>query len=105
MKKAFTWLGSQGVTYTFHDYKAAGIDVVRLKGWSDRVGWQTLLNTRGTTWRKLTPAQQSHMDEKKALDLMAAQPSLIKRPVLEHGKTIVVGFSPERYGVAFGTKA
>ena len=97
MKKAFAWLDAHGVTYEFHDYKASGIDVERLKDWSRQVGWEALLNTRGTTWRKLSPSQQVHLDESKALKLMSDNPSLIKRPVLESGKELVVGFAPERY--------
>lgn len=101
MKKAFAWLDDHGVRYDFHDYKTAGIDVAKLKAWSKQVGWETLLNTRGTTWRKLSPAQQSNLDEAKALRLMVEQPSLIKRPVLENGSALVVGFMPERYSEAF----
>ncbi len=101
MKKAFAWLDDRGVRYDFHDYKAAGIDPARLKDWSQRVGWETLLNTRGTTWRKLSPSQQANLDETKALKLMSENPSLIKRPVLENRKELLVGFAPERYGDAF----
>ncbi|MGH8693244.1 MAG: ArsC family reductase [Burkholderiales bacterium] len=101
MKKAFAWLDNHGVRYDFHDYKAAGIDLARLNDWSQRVGWETLLNTRGTTWRKLTPAQQANLDENRALRLLVENPSLIKRPVLENGKDLLVGFAPERYGNAF----
>jgi arsenate reductase len=101
MKKAFAWLDDHGVRYGFHDYKAAGIDLARLKDWSKQVGWETLLNTRGTTWRKLSPAEQANLDEKKALRLMSENPSLIKRPVLENSSELVVGFIPERYSEAF----
>jgi arsenate reductase len=101
MKKAFAWLDDRDVRYQFHDYKSAGIDLPRLKDWSKRVGWETLLNTRGTTWRKLSPAQQANLDENKALRLMSENPSLIKRPVLENGKALLVGFVPERYTDAF----
>jgi arsenate reductase len=101
MKKAFAWLDDHGVRYDFHDYKTAGIDLTRLKDWSKQVGWEVLLNTRGTTWRKLSPAQQANLDESKALRLMVEQPSLIKRPVLEHGGALVVGFIPKRYSEAF----
>jgi arsenate reductase len=101
MKKAFAWLDAHGVRYDFHDYKAAGIDVARLKAWSDQVGWEVLLNTRGTTWRKLSPTQQVNLDENKALKLMSENPSLIKRPVLENEKALLVGFVPERYTEAF----
>lgn len=101
MKKAFAWLGDHGVRYTFHDYKTAGIDPPRLRQWCAKAGWETLLNTRGTTWRRLTPAQQANLDEDKAMRLMRENPSLIKRPVLEHGDTLMVGFTPERYAEAF----
>ncbi len=101
MKKAFAWLDGHGVRYDFHDYKTAGIDVARLQTWSKQVGWEVLLNTRGTTWRKLSPTQQAHLDESKALKLMSEHPSLIKRPVLENGSALLVGFVPERYTEAF----
>lgn len=97
MKKAFAWLDGHGVDYAFHDYKVAGIEVAHLKAWSKQVGWDVLLNTRGTTWRKLSPAQQVDIDESKAIELMRGNPSLIKRPVLEYGKELLVGFAPERY--------
>lgn len=97
MKKAFAWLDDHGVRYEFHDYKKSGIDTARLKAWSKQVGWEVLLNTRGTTWRKLTPAQQANLDEAKALRLMSENPSLIKRPVLETGKELLVGFDAGRY--------
>jgi len=101
MKKAFAWLDDHGVRYDFHDYKKAGIDLARLKTWSKQVGWEALLNTRGTTWRKLSPAQQANLDEAKALRLMSENASLIKRPVLENGGTLMVGFTPERYSKTF----
>ena len=97
MKKAFAWLASHGVPYEFHDYKAVGIDAAKLRGWSKQVGWEILLNTRGTTWRKLTPAQQANLDEARAIRLMVEHPGLIKRPVVEHGGDVLVGFAPERY--------
>ena len=101
MKKAFAWLDGHGVRYEFHDYKTAGIDVARLQTWSKQVSWEVLLNTRGTTWRKLSPTQQAHLDESKALKLMSEHPSLIKRPVLESGNALLVGFVPEHYTEAF----
>ena len=102
MKKARAWLDGRGRTYVFHDYKAAGIDQKRLQGWAGRVGWETLLNRAGTTFRKLPDAQKEGLDEAKAIDLMLAQPSMIKRPVLElaAGK-LVVGFKPEVYEATF----
>ena len=97
MKKARTWLDGKGVAYDFHDYKTAGIAKDRLKGWSDKVGWETLLNRAGTTFKKLPDADKESLTEKKALALMLAQPSMIKRPVLEFGSKLVVGFKPEIY--------
>lgn len=95
MKKALSWLDDHGVEYVFHDYKKSGVDQARLQGWVKHVGWQTLLNTRGTTWRKLTPDQQADMNQDKAIALMAEHPSLIKRPVVETGLQLLVGFDPQ----------
>ena len=97
MKKARAWLDSHGVAYDFHDYKTAGIARDRLKQWSDALGWDVLLNRGGTTFRKLPDAEKEGLDEKKALALMLAQPSMIKRPVLDLGGRLVVGFKPEIY--------
>ena len=97
MKKARTWLDSHRVQYEFHDYKASGIDAASLARWSKQVGWETLLNRSGTTFRKLPEAQKTDLNERKALELMRAQPSMIKRPVLERGRLILVGFKPESY--------
>ena len=97
MKKARAWLDGRGVPYAFHDYKLAGIDAARLERWCNAVGWETLLNRAGTTFRKLPDADKARLDERKALRLMATQPSMIKRPVLEIGGRVVVGFKPETY--------
>jgi arsenate reductase (glutaredoxin) len=97
MKKARAWLDGHGVKYDFHDYKSAGIAKNKLKAWSDRLGWETLLNRAGTTFRKLPDADKEGLTEKKALALMLAQPSMIKRPVLEVGSKLLVGFSPDAY--------
>jgi arsenate reductase (glutaredoxin) len=97
MKKARTWLDSHGLEYAFHDYKAAGIDAASLARWSKQVGWEVLLNRSGTTFRKLPEAQKTDLNERKALELMRAQPSMIKRPVLEKGALILVGFKPQIY--------
>ena len=97
MKKARAWLEAKGVDYTFHDYKVDGIDKPRLETWMKAVGWETLLNRAGTTFRKLPDTAKENLDERKALKLMLEQPSMIKRPVLEKGKTLLVGFSPEKY--------
>ena len=97
MKKARAWLDGHGVAYDFHDYKTAGIGKEKLKAWSDQVGWETLLNRAGTTFRKLPDAEKEGLNERKALALMLAQPSMIKRPVLEQGSKLLVGFKPELY--------
>lgn len=100
MKKARTWLDAHGVAYDFHDYKAVGIDRARLERWSEKVGWETLLNRSGTTFRKLPDADKTGLTEKKAIALMLAQPSMIKRPVLDLGTKLVVGFKPEIYAAS-----
>lgn len=106
MKKARTWLDAHGVAYTFHDYKTQGIDRARLAGWVAEVGWPALLNRAGTTFRKLPEADKADLDADKAIALMLAQPSMIKRPVLEHQGRLLVGFKPQDYETAFnGTAA
>jgi arsenate reductase (glutaredoxin) len=98
MKKARTWLDKRGVAYSFHDYKSAGIDRGRLERWCKKVGWEVLLNRSGTTFRKLPDKDKLGVDAKKAVALMLAQPSMIKRPVLElGGGKLLVGFTPELY--------
>ena len=99
MKKARVWLERHGVDYQFHDYKKSGADPAQLAAWAKVVGWETLLNRAGTTFRKLPDEAKENLDERKALRLMSEQPSLIKRPVLVRGKTLLVGFSPEKYSV------
>jgi arsenate reductase len=100
MQKARTWLDAHGVACEFHDYKVAGIDAERLQRWVAKVGWEALLNRGGTTFRKLPDAQKSGLTERKAVALMLAQPSLIKRPVLELGDTLLVGFKQDAYAAA-----
>ena len=97
MKKARAWLDEHGMAYDFHDYRKAGVDTARLERWSERVGWETLLNRSGTTFRKLAAEEKSNLDERKAIALMIAQPSMIRRPVLETGDRVIVGFKPELY--------
>ncbi len=101
MKKARAWLDEHGVAYDFHDYKTAGIERERLERWSKKVGWETLLNRAGTTFRKLPDKDKQAIDAGKALALMLAQPSMIKRPVLDlGGGKLLVGFKPESYSEA-----
>jgi arsenate reductase len=97
MKKARAWLDTHGVRYDFHDYKASGIEAATLARWAGQVGWETLLNRAGTTFRKLSETQRADLSERKAISLMLEQPSMIKRPVLEMGARILVGFKPEEY--------
>ncbi|MDD0841893.1 ArsC family reductase [Pseudomonas sp. Gutcm_11s] len=100
MKKARTWLDEQGVTYAFHDYKASAIDRESLTRWCAEHGWETVLNRAGTTFRKLDDAQKADLNQAKAIELMLAAPSMIKRPVLDLGGKTLVGFKPDLYAAA-----
>ena len=100
VKKARAWLDERGIGYTFHDYKKEGADPARLAAWSDAVGWEALLNRRGTTFRALSDADKADIDRAKAIRLMEAQPSLIKRPVVEHDGGLLVGFDAAEWGAA-----
>ena len=102
MKKARTWLDAHKVAYEFHDYKTAGIDKPVLEAWAKKVGWEVLLNKAGTTFKKLPDAKKEKLDEKKAIALMLDQPSMIKRPVLDIGGKLTVGFKSEAYEKAVG---
>ncbi len=105
MKKARAWLDKHSVGYEFHDYKSAGIERERLERWEKKVGWETLLNRAGTTFRKLPDKDKTGLDAKKAMALMLKQPSMIKRPVLDlGGGKLLVGFSPERYSEMLVTR-
>jgi arsenate reductase len=97
MKKARAWLDDHGIGYNFHDYKTAGIDDARLKSWVAKLGWEALLNRAGTTFRKLPDVEKAGLTEARAFALMIEQPSMIKRPVLEAGGKLLVGFKPEVY--------
>ncbi|UFH50299.1 ArsC family reductase [Pseudomonas sp. KNUC1026] len=100
MKKARTWLDEHQVAYAFHDYKTQGIDREHLARWCDEHGWQTVLNRAGTTFRKLDEAQKVDLDQASAIELMLAQPSMIKRPVLELSDRTLIGFKPDLYAAA-----
>ena len=102
MKKAWTWLDAHGVAYAFHDYKKQGIDRPTLERWAKAVGWEALLNRSGMTFRKLPESDRANVTAAKAIDLMLAQPSMIKRPVLEAKGKLTVGYSPENYKKLFG---
>ena len=104
MKKARAWLDTHRVAYAFHDYKSEGIDKKRLEGWAKSVGWETLLNRAGTTFKKLPESQKEGLTAAKAIALMLEQPSMIKRPVLDLGGKLVVGFNPDIYKAEVGSK-
>ncbi|MAM08869.1 MAG: ArsC family reductase [Rhizobiaceae bacterium] len=102
MKKAWTWLDAHDVAYAFHDYKKAGIDRAHLERWCDAAGWEKVLNCAGMTFRKLDDAEKQGLDRDKAIALMLANPSMIKRPVLEDDDRLIVGFKPDDYAAFFG---
>ena len=102
MKRARVWLETHKIAHQFHDYKVAGIDKATLEGWAKKAGWEILLNRAGTTFKKLPDADKENITEKKAIALMLAQPSMIKRPVLEAKGKLTVGFKPEEYKKLFG---
>ena len=102
IKKARAWLDGRGIGYAFHDYKKAGIDAATLRRWAGEVGWEPLLNRAGTTFRKLPEAEREGIDAERAIALMVAQPSMIKRPVLEGAGPLLVGFKADAYAAALG---
>ena len=101
MKKAFTWLDNNGIAYRFHDYKKEGAPEAALRQWIKALGWEVVINRRGTTWRKLPESLRDSMDAEKAVAAALENPSLIKRPMLETGKLVEAGFKPERYAEIF----
>ena len=103
MKKAFAWCDEHGVQYEFHDYKKAGVDRTRLVAWCKVLGWKTLVNMKGTTWRKLSPEQQSITAQREAVELMMEYPSVIKRPIVETANgQLLVGFDPALFASFMG---
>ena len=102
IRKAKKWLDAQGVDYRFHDFRKDGLERSRLESWAASVGWETLLNRRGMTWRKLDPADKADLNERKAIDLMLEHPAMIKRPVLQNGDAVLVGFNEQAYRDALG---
>jgi Spx/MgsR family transcriptional regulator len=100
VRKARSWLDSHGIPHAFHDYKKAGADRAKLAEWSAAKGWEALLNKRGTTFRKLDEADRADLDEAKAIRLMEAHPSLIRRPVVEHDSGLLIGFDPAEWQTA-----
>ena len=97
MKKAFIWLDGHGVAYAFHDYKKVSPDETLLKKWAVQAGWEKLINTRGLSFRKLPPEKQANLTEKKAFALMLENPSMIKRPIIESGKSLLFGFDADEF--------
>ncbi|MDN3562889.1 ArsC family reductase [Paeniroseomonas aquatica] len=102
MKKARAWLEAHGVAHEFHDYRTRGIDAATLRRWAGQLGWEALLNRAGTTFRRLPEAAREGLDEPKAIALMLAQPSMIRRPVLDVDGALLAGFRPEAYAARFG---
>ena len=102
VRKARAWLEAHGIAYAFHDYKTQGLERERLEGWARELGWERLLNRAGTTFRKLPEKEREGLTEDRALDLMLAQPSMIKRPLLDLGERRLLGFKPADYAAAFG---
>ena len=100
VKKARAWLDARGVAYDFHDYKLAGVDDARLRGWAGELGWERLLNRAGTTFRKLPEAAKQELNKDKAIALMLDQPSMIKRPLLDLGDCLLLGFDPAAWEAA-----
>ena len=97
MKKAFDWLDAESLEYRFHDYKKNGISADTLEAWVEAIGWEKLLNTKGTTWRTLSDEERTNVDTAKAIALMQSKPSLIRRPVISGAGSLVIGFDPARY--------
>lgn len=101
VRKARTWLDGKGIAYRFHDFRAEGLEETRLAGWLDALGWEIVLNRAGTSFRKLTEAERAGLDRAKAERLILANPTLVKRPVLETDGKVMVGFKPEIYAAVF----
>ena len=101
MKKAFAWLEGNGIDYRLHDYKKDGAPAAKLESWIGKVGWEQLVNTKGQTFRNLPDARQKGLNAAKAAELLVEFPSAIRRPVIEHGKGLLIGFDPEAYRTAF----
>jgi arsenate reductase len=97
MKKAFAWLDARNIAYEFHDYKKDGVSLAKLKEWAARAGWEKLANTRGPTWRKIPDAQRENATEARVLALLARNTSAIKRPIVESGSKLLIGFDPAEY--------
>jgi len=97
IRKARRWLDAEGIAFRFHDYRKDGLAREQLSGWADELGWEALLNRRGTTWRKLPEAARDGIDQSSAIELMLAQPAMIKRPLLDTGEQRLLGFTERQY--------
>lgn len=100
MKKAFAWLEENGVAYEFHDYKKEGAPPEKLRAWAKEVGWEALANTRGPTWRKIPDTEKQNLEETRAIALLVKNTSAIRRPIVESGSKLLVGFDPTRFAAA-----
>lgn len=101
VRKARGWLDKQGIAYRFHDFRAEGVERARVESWMDSLGWEAVLNRQSTSFRALPPADQTGVDRARAVSLILANPTMVKRPVLERPGSVMVGFKPERYAEAF----
>jgi arsenate reductase len=104
MKKAFAWLEGKGIEYRLHDYKKEGVPADKAKGWIKQAGWEALINTKGPTFRQLPPARQQGLNAARAQTLMVEFPSLVRRPVIEAGDALLIGFDPDRYQEVLATR-
>ena len=102
MKKAFRWLEEQNISYVFHDYRKDGLDRAMLEGWVEALGWEQVVNKRGTTWRQLDKDTQDAMNNETVIDVLLDKPAMIKRPLLDHQNKLTLGFKAEQYSAIFG---
>lgn len=102
VKKARTWLDQQGIAYDFHDYKKAGVTAAKVKAWCKALGWETVLNRAGTTYRKLPDEAKDGLTQAKAIALLVEHPSMIKRPIVEHEGGLLIGFKQPEWEAALG---
>lgn len=102
VKKARTWLSEKGVEHAFHDYKKSGIDTAHLTKWCEALGWEKVLNRAGTTFKTLPDSDKANLDQAKAIALMLEQPSMIKRPIVDHPGGLLIGFKADEWSAALG---
>ncbi len=102
IRKAKKWLDHENIDYRFHDYRKQGLDTQQLQHWVQQLGWEAMINRRGTTWRQLSDEQKQNIDPQRAVELMLKYPAMIKRPLLESGDDLELGFSDKQYRTRFG---